>query len=514
MRLRALVSISALLMALPFLGCGGGGASSPATQTISFAKPGTQTVGAPLSLVASASSGLTVSFSSTTTGVCTVSGTAATFVASGTCTIDANQAGNSAYAAAAMVAQSFSVNGESQTITFANPGGQTFGSPLTLVATASSGLTVSFTSTTTGVCTVNGTTATFVTTGTCTIDANQAGNSAFAAAAVIEQSFNVINVYVAGVAGVTTQAPNYIFLATCWKNGAVFNVSNGLGNAFANGITVDDSGNFYAVGYTLTGPTNNIQTATIWTKGSDLPLADGTNGTAGGIALSGSDVYIVGTSSSGTAYWMDGVAYSLADGTAEGEANSIAISGSDVYEAGNVIDPTSLKTLAAYWKNGVATNLTNGITQVEVYGIAVSSSGDVYVVGYTDSATTGAMTATYWKNGVATELTDGTTFAALNGITISNSGDVYVAGWTSTATGTGIATYWKNGVATNLTDGTESSYANAIAVSSSGDVYVAGYTNSATTGKTIATYWKNDVATNLTDGTLDAKANAIFLSEQ
>ena len=150
-------------------------------------------MGTPLTLSATASSGLAVTFTSTTTGVCTVSGTTATFIASGTCTIDANQAGNSDdYAAAPTVAQSFTVKGEAQTITFAtsrNP--DLWERRCRFGATASSGLTVSFTSTTTGVCTVSGTTATFIATGTCTIDANQAGNSAYAAAPQVAQSFTV-----------------------------------------------------------------------------------------------------------------------------------------------------------------------------------------------------------------------------------------------------------------------------------------------------------------------------------
>ncbi|MGB0063509.1 MAG: choice-of-anchor D domain-containing protein, partial [Terracidiphilus sp.] len=49
--------------------------------------------------------------------------------------------------------------GVAQTITFSNPGTQTAGTPLPLIATATSGLTVAFTSATTSVCTVSGTTA-------------------------------------------------------------------------------------------------------------------------------------------------------------------------------------------------------------------------------------------------------------------------------------------------------------------------------------------------------------------
>ena len=169
-------------------------AAALTAQTITFANPGAQTAGTPLTLTATATSGLAVSFASTTASICTVSGTQATFLASGTCIIDATQAGNSTYAAAAMVAQSFTVNAApltAQTITFANPGAQTAGTPLTLTATATSGLAVSFASTTASICTVSGTQATFLASGTCIIDATQAGNSTYAAAAMVAQSFTV-----------------------------------------------------------------------------------------------------------------------------------------------------------------------------------------------------------------------------------------------------------------------------------------------------------------------------------
>ena len=164
------------------------------SQTIAFANPGTQTVGTPLTLSATATSGLTVSFASQTTSVCTVSGATAKFLEAGPCTIQATQAGNTIYAAAAPVSQSFTVNAASltaQTITFNNPGAQTVGTPLTLVATASSGLTVSFASTTQSVCTVSGTAVTLVASGTCAIQATQAGNTTYAAATPVSQSFTV-----------------------------------------------------------------------------------------------------------------------------------------------------------------------------------------------------------------------------------------------------------------------------------------------------------------------------------
>jgi Chitobiase/beta-hexosaminidase C-terminal domain len=184
-------------------------------QTITFNNPGAQTVGSPLALTATASSGLAVSFASQTTSVCTVSGTTATFVAAGTCTIQATQAGNATFAAATPVTQSFSVAGAagpaSQTITFNNPGTQTVGTPLALKATASSGLAVSFTSKTTSTCTVSGTTATFVAAGTCTIQATQAGNASYSAATPVSQSFTVNSVALPTAATPTFSVPGGVY---------------------------------------------------------------------------------------------------------------------------------------------------------------------------------------------------------------------------------------------------------------------------------------------------------------
>jgi hypothetical protein len=50
-----------------------------------------------------------VTFSSGTPALCSVAGATVSFVNSGTCTIDANQAGNTAYAAAPTAIQGFRV---------------------------------------------------------------------------------------------------------------------------------------------------------------------------------------------------------------------------------------------------------------------------------------------------------------------------------------------------------------------------------------------------------------------
>jgi len=80
-----------------------------AAQTITFGSIAAQTVGASITLSASATSGLAVSFTSSTSTVCSVSGATAKMLAAGTCTLQASQSGNANYAAASPVSVSFSV---------------------------------------------------------------------------------------------------------------------------------------------------------------------------------------------------------------------------------------------------------------------------------------------------------------------------------------------------------------------------------------------------------------------
>lgn len=83
-----------------------------APQTITFNPLTAQNFGATTApvLSATATSGLGVDFASTTPLVCSVSGTAVTLLAVGTCTIEATEAGNAAWLAATPVQQGFAVN--------------------------------------------------------------------------------------------------------------------------------------------------------------------------------------------------------------------------------------------------------------------------------------------------------------------------------------------------------------------------------------------------------------------
>jgi fibronectin type 3 domain-containing protein len=171
---------------------------TPVAQTITFAAIATQSSGTPLALTATASSGLPVSYASSTPSVCIVTGSTASLLAAGTCTLTASQPGGGTYAAATPVTQSFTVTSapQSQTITFSTIPAQTVGTTLNLsgYATASSGLTVTWTYVNNGNCTVSGTTATFLNAGSCGIIANQAGNASYSAAPSVGQVVQVNNI--------------------------------------------------------------------------------------------------------------------------------------------------------------------------------------------------------------------------------------------------------------------------------------------------------------------------------
>lgn len=318
-------------------------------QTITFNNPGPQNFGTSptLSASSSAGAGYAVSFTSSTTGVCTITaGGTLTFVTTGTCTINANQAGDTSHLPAPQVSQSFTVNAvvpgaptspvatagdtqasvafvapvntggtaitgytvtvspahvapvagasspivvtgltngmaytfrvtadnsagtgpasvasnsitpaAAQTITFATPGAQNFGTTPTLTATSDSGLTPVFTSSTPGVCTITtGGALTLVTAGTCSINADQPGNGSYLPAPQVTRSFTV-NAVVPGTPTIgTANAENaqatVVFTPPAFTGGSAitgYTVTANPGGATATGG---------ASPVTLTGLTN------------------------------------------------------------------------------------------------------------------------------------------------------------------------------------------------------------------------------------------------------------------
>jgi hypothetical protein len=202
---------------------------SKASQTITFASVPSKFVGSgPFTVAPSSTSNLTVALSSSNTAVATVSGFSISPIGAGTTTISATQAGNVNYLAAATVTQVLTATTApiAQTIAFAalsprrvaslkdvysaasliatstslsfadatsvaQANARSNGS-FALVATASSGLPVTFTSTVTNVATIVGNICTPVTPGVTNIVAAQAGSTAYSAASTVTQSLVIV----------------------------------------------------------------------------------------------------------------------------------------------------------------------------------------------------------------------------------------------------------------------------------------------------------------------------------
>jgi hypothetical protein len=175
-----------------------------AIQTITFATLTDRVYNTPdFTVAATASSTLAVTYTSTTPTICTVtSGGLVDMLIPGTCTITAAQAGGTAggksYAAAPPVSRSFTVNPVAQSLTIPTlPESHLYQTGLDLAGTSTSGLEITYTSTTPSVCTVVGRRVTFVSIGKCSIKGAQAGGTRggiiYGASADLVREFFVTN---------------------------------------------------------------------------------------------------------------------------------------------------------------------------------------------------------------------------------------------------------------------------------------------------------------------------------
>lgn len=169
-------------------------------QSISFSALPVLTVGAQAQLRASASSGLSVRYSSLRAAVCSVDASTGLVrsLSLGDCVIQADQAGDQVYAAAAPVRAQLSTlaapepERRTQTLSFGAAPALRVGMQARVLAAASSGLTPSYSSLSASVCSADGSgLVTGLGVGTCRIAANQAGDARWLAAAQSVLSFEV-----------------------------------------------------------------------------------------------------------------------------------------------------------------------------------------------------------------------------------------------------------------------------------------------------------------------------------
>ena len=238
-----------------------------ASQTITFGALAAVTSGAdPLDLTATASSGLSVSYSSSDVSVASVSGSTVTIVGTGTTDITASQAGDIDYAAATDVTQSLVVK-QTQTITFNALAAVTFGgADFDPGATASSTLNVSYSSSDALVASVSGNMVTIVGAGTTVITASQTGDADYIAAPDVAQDL-VVNqadqtITLTPVTNkVTTDAPFNVAVSSTSGLPVTLTVSGGPATISAATLTLDGTSGTVTITASQAG-NNNYNAAT------------------------------------------------------------------------------------------------------------------------------------------------------------------------------------------------------------------------------------------------------------
>jgi hypothetical protein len=164
---------------------------NPASQAIALSSvPANAVYNTSFTVVASASSGLPVAFSSG--GACSNSGATYTMTSgTGKCTVIVDQAGNANYAAAPEVTASLFAVKASQIITVTEPAPASApkGTVFTVAAVSNEGLPITYANQNDGECTNSGPTFTLVAKGgTCFVSFNAAANNNYASASVTEQT--------------------------------------------------------------------------------------------------------------------------------------------------------------------------------------------------------------------------------------------------------------------------------------------------------------------------------------
>jgi large repetitive protein len=368
-------------------------AANLASQTITFTAnpPASSPYEGQFTVAASATSGLAVTF--TSSGACINSGANYTVDSgAGACSVIASQTGNANYAAAQQVTQTVAATLAPQTITFTKnpPALAPYDSQFTVAASATSGLTVIFTSL--GACTNSSATYTLASSaGSCSVIASQPGNANYAAAQQVTQTVTA-GVLTANVCpnGQTTPVP-------CSETFTLaFYISAGTTIARVNILTtgapnLDFQAQASDANTTLCTAQTYLSATTCTVDVTFAPLYPGTRTGAvqildgSGIAIAGTDMYGIGVGPAIAFNPANQSSLSGGPGFSFGEPASVAIDGAGNLFVADFGKDAVYEMLAA---SGYATvnTLGGGFAFGGPAGVALDGAGNLFVADFYNQA--------------------------------------------------------------------------------------------------------------------------------
>ncbi|MBL0311748.1 MAG: hypothetical protein IPP78_03340 [Holophagaceae bacterium] len=210
-------------------------------------------------------------------------------------------------------------------------------------------------------------------------------------------------------------APNYMWIRPspmAWRDGAASRLTTGVTGGEALGVQVSGA-NVFVAGMEWRWNPQASKTSPSLPSIREIGSVENAEMKASALRLQ-SAAYDGSMSPSVAAYWKNGNAVYLSDGSRWAQGAAICVSGNDVYVAG-LRQINDSYDAAVYWKNGVMVRLTQGNSEARTTGIVVLGS-DIYVSGY--EVVQGVCVATYWKNGTPIRLTDGKLDSFARGIVV------------------------------------------------------------------------------------------------
>ena len=275
-------------------------------------------------------------------------------------------------------------------------------------------------------------------------------------------------------------------------------------NGSVNVLAVSGS-DIYAGGSSTTAGGVSANYIAKWNGGVWSALGSGMNNTVSALAVSGNDIYAGGSSTTAggvsanyIAKWNGGVWSALGSGM-NNTVSALAVSGNDIYAGGSFTTAGGVSAnYIAEWNGGVWSALGSGMNNT-VSALAVSGS-DIYAGG--SFTTAGGVSANYiakWNGGVWSALGSGMN-NTVSALAVSGS-DIYAGGSFTTAGGVS-ANYvaeWNGGVWSALGSGMNNTVS-ALAVSGS-DIYAGGsFTTAAGVSANYVAKWNGGVWSALGSG--------------